>query len=63
MVAVDSLQALALSLLVPNPWQPRRNMDADELATLAASIREQGLLQPIVVQPLEGSRYVIVAGH
>ncbi|MDP3151443.1 MAG: ParB/RepB/Spo0J family partition protein [Archangium sp.] len=52
-----------LAALNPNPWQPRRNMDADELATLAASIREQSLLQPIVVQPLEGGRYVIVAGH
>ena len=60
MVAVESL---ALSRLVPNPWQPRRSMDVDELATLAASIREQGLLQPIVVQPLEEGRYVIVAGH
>ena len=55
--------SVALGALQANPWQPRRSMDADELATLAASIREQGLLQPIVVQSLEGSKYVIVAGH
>lgn len=55
--------SVALGALQANPWQPRRSMDADELATLAASIHEQGLLQPIVVQPLEGGRYVIVAGH
>ncbi len=52
-----------LAVLNHNPWQPRRRMDPDELATLASSIREQGLLQPIVVQPLPGGRYVIVAGH
>lgn len=52
-----------LTALAPNPWQPRRSMDADELAALSSSIAQQGLLQPIVVQPAEGGRYVIVAGH
>lgn len=48
----------------PNPQQPRRSFDVDELEGLAASIREVGVLQPIVVRPgpEEGS-YVLVAGE
>lgn len=42
---------LALGSIAPNPFQPRREFDEEELAELAASIRENGLLQPIVVRP------------
>lgn len=46
----------------PNPQQPRSRFDDDALESLAASIREVGVLQPIVVRP-EGDRYVLVAGE
>lgn len=46
----------------PNPWQPRRVFADDALAELAASIREQGILQPLVVRP-RGERYQLLAGE
>lgn len=46
----------------PNPEQPRRTFDPDELEALAASIREVGLLQPIVVHAVEGG-YHLIAGE
>ena len=52
--------------VVPNPFQPRRDFGREELADLSQSIRENGLLQPIVVRPspsLEGDRYELVVGE
>lgn len=46
----------------PNPFQPRRSTDTRALDELAASIREHGVLQPLLVRPL-GDRYQIVAGE
>jgi ParB family chromosome partitioning protein len=58
---------IALAELRANPRQPRQEFDADALAELTASIREVGLLQPIVVRPLDppvdGVRYEIVMGE
>ncbi len=54
---------IELSQIEPNPDQPRRSIAAPELEALAASIREQGLLQPILVRPLGAGRYQIVAGE
>ena len=60
---------VALDEIVPNPRQPRQGMDAQELEELAASIREHGLIQPLVVAPLEageardGARYQLIAGE
>jgi ParB family chromosome partitioning protein len=51
-----------LSRVDPNPFQPRREFPAAELEELEASIRESGLLQPIVVRP-RGERFQIVAGE
>ena len=55
---------LALRAIAPNPYQPRRTFRAEELAELAASIKANGLLQPIVVR-LSASRrsYELVAGE
>ncbi len=47
----------------PNPDQPRLAMDQDSLDDLAASVREHGILQPILVRPAAGGRYQIVAGE
>jgi ParB family chromosome partitioning protein len=47
----------------PNPRQPRQVFDEDELAELAASLREVGLLQPVVVRPAAAGRYQLVMGE
>ena len=53
---------IPLAQIAPNPFQPRRHVDEEELTALVASIREHGLLQPVIVtQSLEG--YVLVAGE
>jgi len=56
---------LALGVLEPNPYQPRKDFDPRALEALAASIRAQGMLQPIVVRPKPGApgRYQIIAGE
>ena len=53
---------LALKLLEPNPKQPRGHFDEVALEDLTASIREKGVLQPLLVRP-RGKRYEIVAGE
>lgn len=58
-IAVNSLP---LDSIVPNPNQPRKFFDATALEELAASIRERGVLEPILVRPKDG-RYEIVAGE
>jgi ParB family chromosome partitioning protein len=53
---------IPLSRIAPNPYQPRRHVDEQELSDLASSIREHGVLQPVIVtQSLEG--YALVAGE
>lgn len=55
-IAIDEIQ--------PNPFQPRRDFDESALEELAASIREHGLLQPVLVRPSpEGSGYHLIAGE
>lgn len=49
--------------LVPNPDQPRRQFDEDDLADLTASIREKGIIQPLIARKLDGDQYEIVAGE
>jgi ParB family chromosome partitioning protein len=46
----------------PNPYQPRRDFDEDEIAGLAESIKNQGLLQPVVLRK-NGNRYEIISGE
>ncbi len=45
-----------------NPWQPRRNFDEEELASLSQSIKNHGVLQPLVVRPT-GDGYQLIAGE
>lgn len=54
---------LPLSALVRNPNQPRQHFDEEALEELAASIREMGILQPLVVRPAEAGKFEIVAGE
>lgn len=59
----DQLLRLPVELLQRGRYQPRRDMDPQRLEELAASIRAQGVMQPIVVRPLSAARYEIVAGE
>jgi len=59
----SSLQEIPLNLIEPNPNQPRIHFDEEALSELAASIRELGVLQPILVRNIDGDRYQIVAGE
>jgi ParB family chromosome partitioning protein len=45
-----------------NPWQPRKTFDQDDLATLSASVRTHGILQPLVVRKV-GEQFQLVAGE
>jgi ParB family chromosome partitioning protein len=57
------LRELAVELIEPNPEQPRSSFEPDALDALAGSIASAGLLQPLIVRPLEGDRYELVAGE
>ncbi|HMS63317.1 MAG TPA: ParB/RepB/Spo0J family partition protein [Solirubrobacteraceae bacterium] len=57
------LRDISIELVEPNPSQPRRRFDEEALDALAASLAENGVLQPILVRPREGGRYELVAGE
>lgn len=52
-----------IDLLEPNDYQPRLHIDETRLEELAASIRANGLIQPVVVRAIEGKRFQIIAGE
>ena len=58
-----SLEELPTELIRPNPAQPRKSFDQSSIATLAASIRQLGLLQPVVVRATGQGDYQIVMGE
>ena len=60
---VGRVVALPVEQIEPSPFQARRTFDEAELAGLAASIRENGLLQPVTVRRLGPDRYELVAGE
>lgn len=57
------LASLAISSIEPLPGQPRRHFDEAALAELSASIAARGVIQPIIVRPIAGGRYQLVAGE
>ena len=59
---IDGLRSIAVSDIRPNPDQPRQNFDSDALDELADSMRQRGVIQPIVVRP-HGKNFQIVAGE
>lgn len=54
---------LRVEEIIPNPHQPRVNFDESALEELAASVAEVGVLQPVVVRPLDDGRYALIAGE
>jgi ParB family chromosome partitioning protein len=59
----DELRELPVELIAPNPNQPRRTFDEAGLQSLADSIAANGILQPVLVRPLPGGSYELVAGE
>ncbi len=59
----DSLVRLPIGTLVAGKYQPRRSMDQESLDELAASIKQQGIIQPIVVRKTPDSKFEILAGE
>ena len=52
-----------LSKIVPNPYQPRKEFELEALSELADSIRQYGVLQPLLVAPGKGGTYILIAGE
>jgi len=61
--AKDSLATLPVASIRPGKYQPRTRMDKEALGELAASIKSQGLMQPLLVRPVENERYELIAGE
>jgi len=59
----EQQRTLPVACIQPGRYQPRTRMDAASLEELAASIRAQGLMQPILVRPIADERYEIIAGE
>jgi ParB family transcriptional regulator, chromosome partitioning protein len=52
-----------VELVAPNPRQPRRSFDEDALVALADSLKDRGVLQPVLVRPVAGGTYELIAGE
>ncbi|HRW67348.1 MAG: ParB/RepB/Spo0J family partition protein [Candidatus Competibacteraceae bacterium] len=65
-VSMDStgeMQMLPIDMIDPSPYQPREACNEKALDDLAASIKDVGIIQPVVVRPKDDKRYELVAGH
>lgn len=62
-VAAEALREIPVSLIRPNPDQPRKSFDPAALERLAASVAEAGVIQPVVVTELADGRYELIAGE
>ncbi|KAF0193852.1 MAG: chromosome partitioning protein ParB family [Bacillota bacterium] len=58
----DEVQNIGVDALVPNPYQPRRNFTEESLTELAESIRQHGVIQPVIVRQ-RGDRFELVVGE
>lgn len=61
--AGSTANTLPVEKMQPGQYQPRTNMDPESLQELAASIKAQGIIQPILVRPVSGEKYEIIAGE
>ena len=59
----DALAKLPVDRIRPGKYQPRTRMGEEALAELAASIKTQGLMQPVLVRPVDRDRYELIAGE
>ncbi len=58
-----AMRHVAVELIVPNPRQPRRDFDEETLTELAESLRARGVIQPVIVRPVPGGTYELIAGE
>lgn len=61
--ATSGLASLPIAAIEPHPEQPRRHFDEQALEELAVSIGKRGVIQPVIVRPIGGDRYQLVAGE
>jgi len=61
--AGGGVQRVPIEQIIPNPDQPRKRFEKSDLDDLAASIKEKGVIQPLIVRALEGGKFEIVAGE
>ena len=59
----NGIQKINISQITPNPSQPRKSFKDEELKELSSSIKNQGLIQPIIVKPTTNNQYQIIAGE
>ncbi len=59
----SEVRMISIGAITPNPYQPRREFSEDALNDLCSSIKTRGVLQPVLIRPLEGGRYELVAGE
>ncbi|WP_440224007.1 ParB/RepB/Spo0J family partition protein [Dokdonella sp. MW10] len=59
----DTLRTLPVSSIVAGKYQPRQVFDPERLEELAASIRAQGVIEPVIVRPSSGGRFELIAGE
>ena len=59
----NGIQKINISQVIPNPLQPRKNFKDEELKELSSSIKNQGLIQPIIVKPTDDNQFQIIAGE
>jgi len=59
----NGIQKINISQIIPNPSQPRKNFKDEDLKELSSSIKNQGLIQPIIIKPIKDGQYQIVAGE
>jgi ParB family chromosome partitioning protein len=60
---LEELREVPVELIAANPHQPRRTFEEDSLVALGESIKLRGVLQPVLVRPLAGGRYELIAGE
>ena len=63
MDAVEGVREIPISAIRANPWQPRSAFDTERLEELAQSIREHGVLQPVLLRAIAPERYELIAGE
>ncbi len=59
----NAIQKINISQIIPNPSQPRKNFKDEDLKELSSSIKNQGLIQPIIIKPIKDGQYQIIAGE
>src|SRR4051812_40244915 len=61
--ATPELRRLPVDLIAPNPRQPRQSFDEESLLALSESVKERGVVQPVLVRPCPGGSYELIAGE